>query len=81
MLPDGNGLEILEVVNQWEKKQRPTVVALTASDDSSLRDRCQAMGIHDYMKKPVHEREFMRVIRDHKKLMIHSTPILSKSNA
>lgn len=78
MLPDGCGLDILESVNQLESQQRPTVVALTASNDDSLRDRCQAMGVHDFMKKPVHEREFMRVVRDHKKLMIHSTPLLSK---
>ncbi|MGC6441107.1 MAG: response regulator [Rubripirellula sp.] len=78
MLPDGSGLEILDSVNQLENQHRPTVVALTASNDESLRDRCQTMGVHDFMKKPVHEREFMRVIRDHKKLMIHSTPLLSR---
>jgi len=80
MLPDGCGLEILEVLDRLEKTERPTTVALTASKDASLRDRCEAMGVHDYMKKPVHEREFMRVIRDHKKLMIHSTPLLSRTN-
>ncbi len=78
MLPDGCGLDILEVVGQWDTNCHPTIVALTASEDVSLKDRCSSMGIHDFMKKPVHEREFMRVIRDHKKLMIHSTPLLAK---
>lgn len=80
MLPDGCGLDILEVVDQREGSSRPTIVALTASDDLTLKDRCNDVGIHDFMKKPVHEREFMRLIRDHKKLMIHSTPLLSRPN-
>ncbi len=33
--------------------------------------------VHDFINKPVHESEFMRVVRDHKKLMIHSTPMLA----
>ncbi|MGB1927530.1 MAG: response regulator [Rubripirellula sp.] len=78
MLPDGCGLDLVDVVDKLERSQRPTIVALTASSDLTLKDRCQAAGIHDFMKKPVHEREFMRVIRDHKKLMIHSTPMLTR---
>jgi len=78
MLPDGCGLDLVDVVDKLERSQRPTIVALTASSDLTLKDRCQAVGIHDFMKKPVHEREFMKVIRDHKKLMIHSTPMLTR---
>jgi DNA-binding response OmpR family regulator len=78
MLPDGCGLDVLSSLEEWDNSERPTIVALTASDDPSLKERCHQMGVHDFMKKPVHEREFMRVIRDHKKLMIHSTPLLAR---
>lgn len=77
MLPDGYGLDVLEAIKAWESGQRPTTVVLTASQDASLRDRCHELGVHDFITKPVHEDKFMRVVRDHKKLMIHSTPILA----
>jgi len=52
-------------------------VVLTASQDASLRQRCNELGVHDFITKPVHEDKFMRVVRDHKKLMVHSTAILA----
>jgi CheY-like chemotaxis protein len=79
MLPDGCGLDVLEAMEEWEPTTRPTTVVLTASSDQSLRERSNALHVHDFMKKPVHEDEFMRVVRDHKKLMVHTTPILSNA--
>ena len=78
MLPDGCGLDVLEALDQWEPGNRPTVVVLTASHDSSLKERCDQHHVHDFINKPVHESEFMRVVRDHKKLMIHTTPLLAQ---
>ena len=73
---DRNGL--LEAMEEWdESMSHPTTVVLTASHDESIRNRCSELHVHDYINKPVHEREFMRVVRDHKKLMIHSTPMLT----
>ncbi|MGI9471400.1 MAG: response regulator [Rubripirellula sp.] len=77
MLPDGSGLDVLEALEAWEAVERPTSVVLTASNDDSLRERCCELHVHDFINKPVHEDEFMRVVRDHKKLMIHSTQILA----
>jgi two-component system, chemotaxis family, response regulator Rcp1 len=77
MLPDGCGLDVLEAIQEWDVSERPTTVVLTASTDTKLQDRCNELHVHDYIKKPVHESEFMRVVRDHKKLMVHSTPILT----
>ena len=77
MLPDGCGLDVLEALEEWDASARPTTVVLTASHDASLRKRCEELQVHDFMNKPVQEAEFMRVVRDHKKLMIHSTPILA----
>jgi CheY-like chemotaxis protein len=79
MLPDGCGLDVLEALEQWDPSSRPTVVVLTASHDSSLKERCDQHHVHDFINKPVHESEFMRVVRDHKKLMIHTTPLLAQT--
>jgi len=77
MLPDGSGLDVLEAMREIDGRwPRPTTVVLTASNDQTLRDRCSEYPIHDFMTKPVHEEDFMRVVRDHKKLMVHSTPML-----
>ena len=77
MLPDGCGLDVLEALEQWDPSSRPTAVVLTASHDATLRERSAQHHVHDFINKPVHESEFMRVVRDHKKLMIHSTPMLA----
>jgi CheY-like chemotaxis protein len=77
MLPDGCGLDVLEALEQSDISSRPTTVVLTASHDEAIRQRCNELQVHDFMNKPVHEKEFMRVVRDHKKLMIHTTPMLA----
>jgi CheY-like chemotaxis protein len=77
MLPDGCGLDVLEALEEWDAADRPTIAVLTASHDESIRQRCDELQVHDFINKPVHEDEFMRVMRDHKKLMIHSTPLLA----
>lgn len=76
MLPDGCGLDVLESLEQWDPADRPTTVVLTASNDASLRERCDQLHVHDFINKPVQESAFKRVVRDHKRLMIHSTPML-----
>ena len=77
MLPDGCGLDVLETLEKWDVSLRPTTVVLTASHDMSLRRRCTELQVHDFINKPVHEDEFMRVVREHKKLMVHTTPMLA----
>lgn len=76
MLPDGCGLDVLESLEKWEPSLRPTTVVLTASSDETLRQRCDQMHVHDFINKPVRESEFTRVVRDHKRLMVHTTPML-----
>ncbi|QDT05294.1 Response regulator rcp1 [Rubripirellula lacrimiformis] len=80
MLPDGCGLDVMEALHSptaiGPDGNGPTTVVLTASTDPELRRRCDELKVHDYMTKPVREDEFMRVVRDHKKLMIHTTPLM-----
>ena len=77
MLPDGSGLEVLEALSKRAPDARPTSVVLTASQDATLRERCRELHVADFMTKPVGEHDFKRVVRDHKKLMVHSTPVLT----
>lgn len=78
MLPDGTGTEVLEAMGETPSGiGKTTTVVLTASDDDEIRNRCTELQVHDYINKPVSEEEFLRVVRDHKKLMIHSTPVLT----
>lgn len=78
MLPDGFGFDVLEAMNELQQgSDKTTTVVLTASDDDQIRERCNEMNVHDYITKPVREEEFLRVVRDHKKLMIHSTPLMA----
>ena len=77
MLPDGSGLQVLDVLATWDPDARPTAVVLTASQDESLRERCSQLQASDFMTKPVGEDDFMRVVREHKKLMVHTTPMLA----
>ncbi len=77
-LPDGSGIDVLEMLQGGEVNiDALTTVVLTANEDELIRDRCGELGVHDYIRKPVHEDEFMRVVRDHKRLMVHSTPVLA----
>ena len=74
-LPDGSGLDFLDAIS--DLGDRITTVVLTATDDDAVRQRCEDLNVNDYITKPVHEDKFLRVVRDHKRLMIHSTPMLS----
>jgi len=72
ILPDGTGIDVLEEMAAWKPDAaRITTVVLTAAEDPKLRQRCDELGVYDYILKPVSEEEFLRVVRDHKKLMIH----------
>jgi CheY-like chemotaxis protein len=78
MLPDGSGIEVLENLAEMEFPEGtkpPTTVVLTASSDDRIRQRCVALKVSDYMNKPVCEEDFVRVVREHKRLMVHGTPV------
>ncbi|MDA8743952.1 response regulator [Rubripirellula amarantea] len=81
MLPDGTGLDVLQFLSEAQEADfdlpRITTVVLTASNDANLRVQCQDLCVSDFMNKPVREADFMRVIRDHKRLMVHTTPVLA----
>lgn len=77
-LPDGDGLEIVKQMRAFPDRRATTpVVVLTASDDTATRERCESMKIDDFITKPVDEEQFLRVVREHKRLLMFSQSTLA----
>jgi len=63
-LPKRNGFEVLaEMKDDFELKKIPVVV-LTSSDDDEDVEKCRAMGVESYIRKPVNIEKFLGVIRE-----------------
>lgn len=78
-LPDGDGISVLREMRklQMGSGMETPVVVLTAADDEATRKRCEAMDVDGFITKPVDEDQFLRVVRDQKRLMVFSTPMLA----
>lgn len=74
MLPDGDGLTLLSEVRASPELTDLPVVVLTSSHDEETRNRCRALGVDDFICKPVAVDQFLRVVREHKRLQIFSEP-------
>ncbi|QEG38331.1 response regulator [Roseimaritima ulvae] len=75
-LPDGDGISILQTMRKLQAGSLVStpVVVLTASDDEQTRARCTAIGVDDFIGKPVDEDKFLAVVRGHEQLMKFSIP-------
>jgi CheY-like chemotaxis protein len=72
-LPDGDGLEIVREMRKFpDRRASIPVVVLTSSDDEPTRRRCDSMHVDDFISKPVNEEQFLRVVREHKRLLMYS---------
>jgi two-component system, chemotaxis family, response regulator Rcp1 len=78
LLPDGDGISILKHVRSQEATADIPVVVLTAAEDDEFRTACEALSVDNYISKPVDEEKFMRVIREHKRLMLFDTPLAAE---
>ncbi|QDS92784.1 Response regulator rcp1 [Roseimaritima multifibrata] len=69
-LPDGDGISILQAMRdkKGDHLPPPPVVVLSASDDAETQARCAAMGVDDFIGKPVNEDKFLEVVRTHENL-------------
>lgn len=78
-LPDGDGLDVVTEMRLLEGRCASIpVVVLTSSDDDETRQRCESLRIDDFISKPVDEEQFLRVVREHKRLLMFShTPLAS----
>ena len=77
-LPDGDGLEIVREMREFpDRRASIPVVVLTSSDDEPTRRRCDSMHVDDFISKPVNEEQFLRVVREHKRLLMYSQSSLA----
>ncbi|SRR6056297_2135368 len=78
-LPDGDGTEVLQTMRERPADGGPSasVVVLTAADDTATRRRCEALTIDGFITKPFDEDQFLRVIREQKRLMVFGAPTLA----
>ncbi len=60
-----------------DRRATAPVVVLTSSDDMETRERCQSMNVDDFITKPVDEEQFLRVVREHKRLMMFSRTVVA----
>ena len=70
LLPDEMGTDLLHEVRQTEEIHDTPVVVLSASGDAESKDRCESLHVDDYIEKPVDEAKFLRVVHEHKRLIV-----------
>lgn len=63
-LPDGNGLDALEELDERGNRPRITL-AMTGDDQPATRERCLAAGCLEVLVKPVSIKELRRTIAAH----------------
>lgn len=70
LLPDEMGTDLLHEVRETEEINDTPVVVLSASGDAESKDRCESLQVDDYIEKPVDEAKFLRVVHEHKRLIV-----------
>jgi DNA-binding response OmpR family regulator len=62
MMPEMDGLQVCERLRQDSELRQIPVILLTAKDDMETRSRGMALGVSEYLTKPVNKRElFLRI--------------------
>src|SRR5512140_767806 len=62
MMPEMDGLQVCERLRQDEVLREIPVILLTAKDDMETRARGMALGVSEYLTKPINKRElFTRI--------------------
>lgn len=59
MMPGMDGLQVCEEIHRNEKWRSIPIVLLTAKDDLETRARGMALGVSEYVTKPVHKKELL----------------------
>ncbi len=80
LLPDGKGIDLLRKLRSITELSDIPVVVLTGSGDAENRNVCSSLRVDDYIAKPVDEDKFLRVVREHKRLLVFGAPTLNLNN-
>jgi CheY-like chemotaxis protein len=64
-MPEMDGLEATrQILTRWpNKKDRPSIIAMTADAMQSDREMCLAVGMDDYVAKPIRVAELMEALQ------------------
>lgn len=67
-MPDMDGYETTEIIRDYEKKHsnvQTPIIALTANATKRDRDRCFAVGMNDYLSKPLKTEDIKTVLQQY----------------
>ncbi len=62
-MPDMNGLELRDALNGFTHLEAVPFIFLTGSSDEDLRQKARALGIDDFITKPVKKEELLNAIQ------------------
>ncbi|MBE9077879.1 CHASE2 domain-containing protein [Romeria aff. gracilis LEGE 07310] len=61
-MPDMDGLEATRRIRQMNLSRQPWIIAMTANTMAEDRQRCMAVGMNEYVSKPVHREALLRAL-------------------
>ncbi|KAK4478182.1 hypothetical protein RD792_017464 [Penstemon davidsonii] len=73
-LPDLDGFEVTMRIRKFRSRNWPLIVALTASDDGDVRDKCAQIGINGVIQKPG---SFQEIANELKRILVQANRLLS----
>lgn len=68
-MPEMDGFELLEVINEQMKKNAPTFIFITAQVEKNARIQGEKLGAVAYINKPFDHLELLKVIDDQVKVL------------
>lgn len=76
-LPDGNGVELMQLLSEDEGTAAVRTIMMTASEQTGLKEDALRLGAVDFFKKPFASNELVDSIR----LAVSQTGLVGHSNA
>lgn len=77
MMPGMDGFEVAEEMKQRGLFDTTRIIMLSSSTQKGNADRCRALGIHTYLKKPIIQSELFNAIME----TIHARPVVEENTA